>query len=82
MGLDGISKQSVKTSEAARSGREQENKNSGARVPAPTVDTRTNEGSKTMGRGFLSCNAFFPLAARDVKRQEALCFPMFSLRRV
>lgn len=38
----------------------QQNKNSGTRIAKQTVDTTTNEGSKTMGRGFLNRDVFFP----------------------
>lgn len=65
---------------APRSVGVQQNKNSGTRITEQTVDTTTNEGSKTMGRGFLSRGFFFPLhlSGRDAMRQEArLCFPVF-----
>lgn len=52
--LDGISKQSVKTSECRGQPGVQQNKNSGTRITSQTVNTTTNEGSKTMGRGFLN----------------------------
>ena len=51
----------------------QQNKNSGTRVANQTVDTTTNEGSKTMGRGFLN-RAMPPsplyISGRDAGMQE------------
>lgn len=38
----------------------QQNKNSGTRIAKKTVDTTANEGSKTMGRGFLNRAIFLP----------------------
>lgn len=52
----------------------QQNENSGTRVAIQTVDTTTNEGSKTMGRGFLSqATPDRPpqISGRDAGRQEA-----------
>lgn len=67
-------KQSVKTSEGVlRSAGVQQNKNSGTRVANQTVDTTTNEGSKTMGRGFLIQTISPPphLFGRDAGSSEA-----------
>lgn len=77
-------KQSVKTSEGVlRSAGVQQNKNSGTRVANQTVDTTTNEGSKTMGRGFLIQTISPPLiflgGMLGAARQK-LCFPVFSPR--
>lgn len=58
----------------------QQNKNSGTRIANQTVDTTTNEGSKTMGRGFLN-QAIFPpifLGGMPGGGRHRLCFPVFS----
>lgn len=56
---------------AVRSAGVQQNKNSGTRVAIQTVDTTANEGSKTMGRGFLNqANPSPHISGRDAGRQE------------
>lgn len=57
----------------------QQNKNSGTRAESQTVDTTTNEGSKTMGRGFLERTVLpYILGGMQRGRKQGLCFPVLS----
>lgn len=65
---------------APRSVGAQQNKNSGTRITDQTVDTTTNEGNKTMGRGFLSRGFFFSfifLGGMRWGRRRGFVFPCF-----
>lgn len=57
----------------------QQNENSGTRIANQTVDTTANEGSKTMGRGFLN-RATPPsifLGGIRGSRRQGFVFPSF-----
>lgn len=57
----------------------QQNENSGTRIVKRTVDTTANEGSKTMGRGFLNQATPPPMFQGGMRasRRRGFVFPSF-----